>query len=102
MNSKAKREQKLGISHFLHMDNARAHLGQSKCDLMGIHRLPHPPESPDIALCDFWFFGSFKMKLEEMVFDTPAALFPEVEETFGDIRITEWVTVFDESKGCLK
>jgi hypothetical protein len=46
---------------------------------MGIHRLPHLPYSRDIAPYDFWLFGYFKMKLEGMLFDTPAALLAEVE-----------------------
>jgi len=102
MNTEAKREKEPIIWHFLHIDNARPHLVQSKFDSMGIHRLPHPPYSPDIAPCDFWLFGYLKMKLEGMFFDTPAALLAEVEEILGDISITEWVKVFDEWKDRLK
>jgi hypothetical protein len=29
------------------------HLAQSKFDLMGIHLLSHPPDSPDVAPYDF-------------------------------------------------
>jgi hypothetical protein len=46
---------------------------------MSIHGLSDPPYSPDIASCDFWFFGCLKMKLDGMFFDTPAALLAEVE-----------------------
>jgi hypothetical protein len=42
------------------------------------------------------------MKLKGMFFNAPAALFAEVEETLGDISITEWVKVFDERKDYLK
>jgi hypothetical protein len=69
---------------------------------MDIHRLPHPPDSPDIAPCDFWLFGYVKMKLEGMFFDAPAILFAEIEEILGNISITEWVKVFAEWKDRLK
>jgi hypothetical protein len=42
------------------------------------------------------------MKLEEMLFDRPAAFLAEVEEILGDISIPKWVKVFDEWKDCLK
>jgi hypothetical protein len=41
---------------------------------MSIRRLSHPPNSLDIALCDFRLFGYVKMQFEGMFFDTPAAL----------------------------
>ena len=30
---------------------------------MGIKTVPHPPYSPDLALCDFWLFPKLKEKL---------------------------------------
>ena len=37
---------------------------------MGIKTVPHPPYSPDLALCDFWLFsklrGSRYERIEEM------------------------------------
>ena len=27
---------------------------------MDVKTVPHPPYSPDIALCDFWFFPKFR------------------------------------------
>jgi hypothetical protein len=85
-----------------HIGNARPQLFQLKFDSMGIHRLSHHPDSPNIAPCEFWLFGYVKMKLERMFFDAPTALLAEVEEIFGDIGITEWVKVFDEWKARLK
>ena len=29
---------------------------------MGINTVPHPPYSPDLALCDFWLFPKLKVK----------------------------------------
>jgi hypothetical protein len=98
----AKREHGTDHMALLHIDNALLHLVQSKFDWMGIHRLLHSLCTPDIAPCNFWLFGSLKMKLEGMFFDTPAALLAEIEEILGDINITEWVKVFDEWKDRLK
>jgi hypothetical protein len=32
--------------------------------------IPHPPYSPDLALCDFALFPKLKMKLKEQHFET--------------------------------
>jgi hypothetical protein len=54
--------------------NAWSHLVESKFDSIGIPRLSHPPYRPDTTPCACSLFGSLKMKLEGMFFDTPAAL----------------------------
>jgi histone-lysine N-methyltransferase SETMAR len=102
INPEAKRDKHRSYGTFLHIDNARPHLVQSKFDSMGTHRLLHPPYSPDIVPCDFRLFGCLKMKLEGMFFETPSALGAEVEEIPGDSSITEWLKVFDECKDRLK
>jgi hypothetical protein len=50
----------------------------------------------------FLAFRYLKIKLEGMLFDTPAASLAEVEEKLGAISITEWVKVSDEWKDRLK
>jgi hypothetical protein len=50
----------------------------------------------------FLAFRNLKMKLEGMLFDTPAAGLAEVEEKLGAIRIPEWIKVFGEWKGRLE
>ena len=37
---------------------------------MGIKTVPHPPYSPDIALCDFWLFPKLKEKLRGSRYET--------------------------------
>jgi hypothetical protein len=32
--------------------------------------IPHPPYSPDLALCDFFLFSKMKLKLKGRRFDT--------------------------------
>jgi hypothetical protein len=69
---------------------------------MDIQQLLHPPDSSDIAPCDFSLFGYLKMKLEGIFFDASVALFAEFEEILGNISIIEWVKIFDEWKDGLK
>ena len=37
---------------------------------MGIKTVPHPPYSPDLALCDFWLFPKLKEKLRGCRYET--------------------------------
>jgi hypothetical protein len=63
-----------------YIDKTGPHLVQSKFESMGIHRLPHHPDCPDIAPCDFGLFGYVKVKLKKMLLDAPAALLAAVEK----------------------
>ena len=63
---------KLGQWHFL-SDNTPVHNSILVTDYltkMGIKTLPHPPYSPDLALCEFWLFpkltGCHYETIEEM------------------------------------
>ncbi|CAO4377028.1 unnamed protein product [Caenorhabditis nigoni] len=52
---------------FLH-NNAHPHVSkvaQQKIEEMGWESLPHPPNSPDLALSDFQKFGSMRLSLAE-------------------------------------
>ena len=47
----------------MHQDNAPAHtihVVQETTRALGIELLPHPPYSPDLAICDFWLFPNMK------------------------------------------
>ena len=37
---------------------------------MGIDRVPQPPYSPDLSLCDFWLFAKPKEKLRGCRYET--------------------------------
>ena len=53
---------KSGQWHF-HQDNAPIHNSILVTDYltkMGIKTIPHPPYSPDLALCDFWLFPKLR------------------------------------------
>lgn len=49
--------------YILHQDNAPVHKCRQVQDTMqrlNIESLPHPPYSPDLAICDFWLFPAMK------------------------------------------
>ena len=57
----------------LHHDNAPAHTALSIREFLAkknIPPLPHPPYSPDLALCDFYLFSKLKSKLKDHHFGT--------------------------------
>ena len=63
---------KLGQWHF-HQDNAPVHNSILVTDYltkMGIKTVPHPPNSPDLAPCDFWLFPKLKEKLRGCRYET--------------------------------
>ena len=37
---------------------------------MGVNTVPHPPNSPDVASCDFWLFLKLKEKLRGCRYET--------------------------------
>ena len=37
---------------------------------MGINTVPHPPDSPDLAPCDFWLFPKLKENLRGCRYET--------------------------------
>ena len=50
----------------LHHDNAPSHSSRMVMDTvnkLGVELLPHPPHSPDLAICDFWLFPNLKNRL---------------------------------------
>lgn len=51
-------------SRFLHHDNAPSHTAlilREFFDKKSTNIIPHPPYSPDLALCDFWLFSKLKL-----------------------------------------
>ncbi len=65
----------------IYHDNASPHTSfetQRKITKWGLRQLPHPPNSPDIAPCDFGFFPKLKAELRGKRFDTITDLQTEV------------------------
>ena len=62
-----KRPEKWANGFILHHDNALRHtslLVQQFLSNKNITVCPHPPYSPDLAPCDFWFFPKVKMTMK--------------------------------------
>ena len=60
---KRKRPQLMRSGILLHHDNAPGHSSHIVLDTikeLDIEILPHPPYSPDLAICDFWLFPNLK------------------------------------------
>jgi histone-lysine N-methyltransferase SETMAR len=60
-----------GQAFFLHMDNPKFHNAKKitgKLQQKHITRAPHPPYSPDLSPCDFWFFGMAQEKVKDREF----------------------------------
>ena len=58
-------------------DNAPAHKSAVVVDYLktsGLHTLPHPPYSPDLAPCDFWLNPHIKQCLRGRKFETRTAV----------------------------
>ena len=63
---------KLGQWHF-QQDNAPVHNSTLVTDYltkMGIKTVRHPPNSPDLAPCDFWLFPKLKKNLDGCRYET--------------------------------
>ena len=60
--SEFRKRFKSGQWHF-QQDNAPVH-NSILVTKMEIKTVPHPPYSPDLALCDFWLFPKLKEKLK--------------------------------------
>jgi hypothetical protein len=44
------RAKSKALEPFLHLDNMRSHLCKDSFEELGIRRLPHPPDCPDLAV----------------------------------------------------
>jgi hypothetical protein len=76
------------------MDHSKSDDGakiQSKFDIKGVVRSPHPPYSPDLSPYDSWFFGMAKGEMKDRDFHTVQDIRSQLTEiwtrlTFEDIQ----------------
>jgi hypothetical protein len=50
----------------LHNDNGKPHIHRDVINYLeseGVTVIPHPPNSPDLAPCDFWLFDLIKQNI---------------------------------------
>lgn len=70
---KRKRPQLIQSGFILHHDNAPSHCSsivEETIEKLGIELLPHPPYSPDLAICDFWLFPVLKDHLRGQKYES--------------------------------
>jgi hypothetical protein len=61
--------RKRAFSFLSHMDSSACHDGHKITDQLtvaDIARAPHPPYSPDLSSCNFWFYGFLKESMKGM------------------------------------
>jgi hypothetical protein len=58
-------------------------------------RVPHPPYSPDLAICDFYLFGHLKERLAGITVNGANDLEHEVTSILAGISRDEKVRAFD-------
>jgi histone-lysine N-methyltransferase SETMAR len=65
------RRKNPGQELFLDMNNSKCHNAKKitgKLQQKQVTRALHPPHSPDLSPCDFWFFGMVKQKIKDREF----------------------------------
>jgi len=68
-----KRPEKWANSFILHHDNVPCHTSLQVRQFLSNKNImvcPHPPYSPDLALCDFWLFAKVKMTMKSKRFES--------------------------------
>jgi hypothetical protein len=61
---------------------------------MKTERLAHPPYSPDLSPCDFWFFGRAKTALQNRRFTDADAVIEALTDLFDSVTFEELQKVF--------
>jgi histone-lysine N-methyltransferase SETMAR len=84
-----------GIKH--HHDNGRPHIHKdvvSYLESEGVTVMPHPPNSPDLAPCDFWLFDLIKQNLDDQ--DDSDSLYESVTKFMRSLKKEEYKKTFDK------
>ena len=71
----------------LHYDNAPSHNANMVTNYLiktTFRKVPHPPYSPDLAICDFGVFGTAKNYMQGKRFGTEEALLSELNKFFRE------------------
>ena len=107
---KRKRPQLMRFGILLHHDNAPGHSSRVVLDTikeLDIEILPHPPYSPDLAICDFWLFPNLKNKLLGEKYESREELRRAVDRYLRDMSsdglhhvFRAWVERWDKCKLC--
>jgi histone-lysine N-methyltransferase SETMAR len=82
------------------MDNSMCHNGAKiteKLEKRHITRAPHPPYSPNLSPCDFWFFGILKQKMKERIFQSEKQILAAITESWDELTFEDVQGVFHNS-----
>ena len=86
---------------FIHYDNAPGHNAECTGEYLqttNFIRIPHPPYSPDISICDFYLFGRLKNALQQQNTQTLTEIQQATHTVLSSIADDEWIRVFREWK----
>jgi histone-lysine N-methyltransferase SETMAR len=57
-------------------------------------RALHPPYSPDLSPCDFWFFGIVQQKIKDRDFCSAQEMLRSLSDAWGDLTFEDIQRVF--------
>lgn len=87
-----------GTNHIsLHHDNGRSHVHERVSDYFqseGIATIPHSPNSPHLAPCDFWLFDLIKRNLDDQ--SDAQSLQHAVPEFMYSLSAEGYIKTFDK------
>jgi hypothetical protein len=81
------------MDHSKSYDNDKS---QEKIDRKRFVRCPHPPCSPDLSLCDFWFFEMAKKQMKDREFCTVQDILRRLTEIWNDLTFEDVQSMFCE------
>ena len=84
---------------FLHHDNAPSHTSFAVREFLAQHNitmLPHPPYSPDFALCDFFLFPKLKTHLKGHHFGTFENVQAAATRALNNISTEDFLHCYEE------
>jgi hypothetical protein len=59
-------------------------------------KAPHPPYSPDLSPCNFWFFGMTKEKMKDREFFSAQESLSRLSDAWNDLTVEDIQRVFFE------
>jgi hypothetical protein len=71
-----------------------------KLEKRHIARAPHPPYSPDLSPCDFWWFEILKQKMKERVFQSEEQILAAITESWNKLTFEDIQRVFHNWMEC--
>ena len=83
----------------LHQDNAPCHKSrrtQEVIDSLRFGQLPHPPYSPDLAICDFSVFPTLKRELRGRHFESREEIISTVNTVLAKMSSNGFSHAFDQ------